>query len=273
VRIGIRFVTAIVALAATTGGASGRQAPPRAQPPLLTIVIEEIKLGRAAAHEAVESGWPAAYAKAKAADSYLALESMTGTNEIWFVAPYDSYAKEGEALKRDESDPVLSAELARLRREDAEFLSGARTIQLVARTDLSYGAFPDIARARFWDITTFRVRPGHDAQFEAAAKLYGELSKRVAPNSSYRTYNVSAGMPGGTYVIFSSVNNYAEFDQAMAAGNAVWAGMTAKERAVFDNFARDGMISVITNRYRLSPTMSYVDDATKAVDAAFWNKN
>jgi hypothetical protein len=270
VRSAIRLFAPVVLLVAGQGGASAQQAVPTTQPGHLTIFIEEVKLGREAAHEVNEAGWPAAYAKAKTPDTYLAMEAMTGAQEVWFVSPYASWAAEGESMKRERSDPVLSAELDRLWREDAEFLVSARSIQLVGRPDLSYGGYPDIAKARFWDITTFRVRPGHEAQFEAAAKLYGDLSKRLAPNSSYRVYMVTSGMPGGTYMIFSSVSDYAQFDQAMAAGQAVGAGMTPKEQAVFDTFGRDGMISVLTNRYRLNPRMSYVDDATKAADPAFW---
>jgi len=149
---------------------------------------------------------------------------------------------------------------------------GTRTIQLVARPDLSFGAFPDISKARFWDITTFRVRPGHEMQFDEAAKLYGEISKRLAPNTSFRVYMVSGGMPGGTFMVFSSVNDYAEFDQVLATGIAVGAGMTARERAVFEAFGREAEMSVITNRYRLSPDMAYVDAATRAADPAFWNR-
>jgi hypothetical protein len=272
VRTIFRSITPILVLAASAGAVQAQQGMPTSQPSLLTIYIEEIKLGRSVAHAANEAGWPAAYAKAKAPETYLALESITGTNEVWFVVPFASYAKEGESMTREETDPVLSGELDRLRREDAEYLSSVRTIQLVGRPDLSFGAFPDIGRARFWEITTFRVRPGHDAQFEAAAKLWGEVSKRLAPASSFRSYSVSAGMPGGTYIIFSSVNEYAGFDQMMASGNAVWAGMSEKERAVFDTFGREGMLSVVTNRYRLDPQMSYVDEATKAADPGFWSK-
>ncbi|MCI0432864.1 MAG: hypothetical protein L0271_04340 [Gemmatimonadetes bacterium] len=245
---------------------------PTTQPNLLTIFIEEVKLGREAAHEANEAGWPAAFARARAPETYLALETMTGANEVWFITPYASYAAEGETMRRNRTDPVLSAELDRLWREDAEFLVSARTVQAVARPDLSYGAFPDISRTRFWDITMFRVRPGYEAQFDEAAKMYGEISKRLAPNSSYRTYMVMNGMPGGTYIIFSSVTEYAGFDQMLATGQAVGAGMTAKERTFFETFSRQSLISATTNRFRLNPAMSYVDAATKAADPEFWNR-
>lgn len=176
-------------------------------------------------------------------------------------------------MARNEADPVLSAELARLSRSDADYLESVRTVQLVARPDLSYGDFPDLTKDRFWDISTFRIRSGREAQFEEAAKLYGEVSERLAPNTSFRVYMVTGGMSGSTYLIFGSVENYAEFDQVMAASNALFAGMTDDEQEVFERFSLEALQNSVTNRFRLDPSMSYVDAATKAADPAFWGGN
>jgi hypothetical protein len=235
--------------------------------------MEEVKLGMDAAHARNEAGWPVAFEKAGAPETYLALASITGTSQVWFTVPFESYAKEGESMARNEADPVLSAELARLSRSDAEYLKSMRTVQLVARPDLSYGAFPDLTKARFWDISTLRIRPGHEAQFEEAVKLYGEVSDRLAPNNSFRVYMVTAGMSGGTYMIFSSVEEYAQFDEVMATGNALFGGMTDDERGVFERFGLEALQNSVTNRFRLDPSMSYVDAATKAADPAFWGGN
>ena len=266
-------LTPLVFFGVGAGTALGQDAMPTTQPGLVTIYMEQVKLGMDAAHAAHEAGWPAAFAKAGAPETYLAMASMTGISQVWFTVPFESYAKEGEATARYEEDPVLSAELARLSAADGQFLNALRVVQLRARPDLSYGAFPDLAKARFWDISTFRIRPGHDAQFEEAAKLYGEVSERLAPQTSYRTYQVTAGMAGGTYIIFSSVDDYAEFDEVMATGDAVFAGMSDDERAVFERFSLEAQQSVVTNRFRLDPGMSYVDAATKAADPAFWGRN
>ena len=262
-----------VLIAAGAGTARAQQDIPTTQPSHLTIYIEEVKVGMDAAHAANEAGWPAAFAKAGAPETYLALASMTGDSEVWFTAPYESYTHEGAAMTRNEADPVLSAELARLWANDGQFLESARTIQALARPDLSHGDFPDLAMARFWDISTFRVRSGHDAQFEEAAKLYGEIAAREGADLSFRVYAVTAGAPGGTYLIFSSVNEYGDFDQGMAAGNALFEGMSDDEREVFEKFGLEAQQFTVTNRYRLDPGMSYVDEATEAADLAFWGGN
>src|SRR4029453_6824924 len=196
---------------------------------LLTIVREDVKPGRASEHTKIEAGWPAAYEKAKSPYYYLAMVSMSGSDEGWYVTPFESPAAIGDSLKRDDEDPVLSAELARLSRADADMLNGVRPMQARARKELSYGTFPGLAKQRFFEITTFRVRPGHEPQFEAAAKAYGASAKRNGATSGYRVYEVIAGIPGPTYLIFSSVASFAEFDRLMTDGDKTLAGANAEE--------------------------------------------
>ena len=250
------------------------QEMPTSQPALLTIIIEDLKVGRTAEHLLNEAGWPKAFEKSKSPTTYLALTSVTGAPQVWFVTPYASYEKEGEDVRRNQADAVLSAEMDRLAKADAEFLDGIRTIQAVARPDLSHGAYPDIARARFWDITTFRVRPGHSMQFEAAAKAYVAAAERVAPGEmSFRTYEVVAGMTGPTFLVFASVNDYADYDKVMANSSRIWQSMTPEESAVFEKYGKEAEMSTLNNRFGLDPKMSYVSAATRATDPAFWNRN
>src|SRR6185503_12792048 len=104
-------------------GAAIAQTLPTSQPNMITIVREEVKLGRDADHAKVEAGWPVAYEKAKSPDFYLAMTSMTGTPEAWYITPYASHAAIGDGLKRDDGDAVLTAELTRLRRADADMIT------------------------------------------------------------------------------------------------------------------------------------------------------
>lgn len=243
---------------------------PTSQPALITIYREAVKIGRAAEHERIEAGWPVAFERAKSPSYYLAMTSLTGRSEALFITPYASNAAIAEDMRREASDTVLAAELARLSRADAEVLDEWRIIQAVARPDLSYGTFPDLAKVRYWEIFTLRVRPGHEAEFEAAAKAYGAASSRTAPGRSYRTYQVTAGMLEPTFLVFSTVETYAQFDEMMASGQKTMQGFTPEEMATMQKFFTDGVLSTETNRYALNPTMSYVAAATRATDPVFW---
>lgn len=263
--------TALLALAAGATTSLLAQDLPTSQPTLLTIIREQVKTGRNAEHAKIEAGWPAAFARAKSPDYYLALQSMTGPNEAWFLIPNESHAQAEAGMKRDAANAALTSELDRLARADADVVTDSRTVQAVARPDLSYGAYPNLAMQRFWDITLWRVRPGHEQEFETAAKAYGAAAKRSAPATSFRTYQVSAGLPGPMFITFASVASYADFDGAMASDNKIMTGATSDETASLQKFVREGLINSETQRFRLSAEMSYVSAATKAQDPAFWS--
>ncbi len=247
------------------------QGIPTSQPNLITIIREEVKTGHNAMHSTYEAGWPAAFAKAKSPNYYFALVAMTGPNESWYIVPYTSHAALGEAMKRQSDDKALSAELDRLQKGDADHINSSRTLHAVARTDLSYGAYPDMGLARFWEVTTFRVRPGFEEGFANVAKAYAAAAKRAAPSMNWRTYEVIAGIPGPTYLVFSSVQSFAEFDRAMQDGMELGKAFTPEEQATLQKFATSGLVNAETQRFQLDPVQSYVDAATKAKDAAFWS--
>jgi hypothetical protein len=250
--------------------ASAQGGLPTSQPNYLTIVREEVKLGRSADHERIEAGWPAAYDKAKSPDYYLAYVSTTGRPEAWFVAPSESHKSMGDSMARENDDAVLSAEVKRLQKVDADVLNNVSVIQARGRKELSMGAFPELAKTRFVEITIFRVRPGHEREFEAAAKAYSSAAKRAAPETSFRVYEVIAGIPGPTYFVFSSTQSFAQFDKATEDGMATMKGASDEERSTLEKFSREGLINVETQRFRIDPAMSYVPKEIRASDPAFW---
>jgi len=261
----------LLALVAGTAASALAQGVPTTQPKFLNIFREQLKPGTAGEHAKWEAGWPAAYEKAKSPYNYIALQSITGPPEVWYVSPLANQAAYGEMMDAEQKDPVLAAELERLMKGDGQFLSEQSALQAVAVPELSHGSFPSIGKMRYYEITTFRIRPGHQDAWVAATKAYKTATARSAPNASWRTYDVVAGAPGGTYLIMSSVGAFAGFDNMMAEGEATWKGMTAEEAATLGKFMKESVINVSTNRYRLDPGQSYVNAETKALDPAFWS--
>jgi len=263
---------AVLALVAGSAATALAQGVPTMQPKFVHIFREQVKPGRAAEHAKWEAGWPAAFEKAKSPYNYIALQSITGPPEVWYVSPLASQAAYGEMVGAEEKDPVLGAELERLGKGDGEFLAEQGAMQAVAVPELSHGSFPPIGKMRYYEITTFRIRPGHRSAWMAATKAYKAATARSAPGASWRTYDVVAGAPGGTYLLFSSVGSFAEFDRMLAEGDATMKGATAEEMGVLEKFMKESVLSITSNRYRLDPKQSFVDAATKAKDPAFWNK-
>jgi hypothetical protein len=77
-------------------------------------------------------------------------------------------------------------------------------------------------------------------------------------------------MPGPTYLVFSSVESYAQFDSTTASGQRIFQAFTPEELATMNRFLTEGLISAENNRFRLDPQMSYVSAETRATDPAFW---
>jgi len=264
-----RLLLPLALLGAMTSPAMA-QGMPSSQPGILSIIIEDIKVGMESAHAANEAGWPRAFGKANSPYYYMAFESMTGESQIWYVSPYESFAAQGESMKANQSDPALAAELDRLWRADAEYLNSATTIQAVARPDLSYGPFPNLAMVRYYDISIIRVRLGHEQEWEEAARAYMEVVRRGAPGASYRIYEVINGWPDGYFLAFSTANDYAEFDAKMAAMQGMWGQATAAEMETLQGFLASGAQSMVTQRFSVSPTMSYVSPEARAQAPDFW---
>ena len=247
------------------------QALPTSQPKFMTVVREKVKTGRAAEHARHEAGWPAALERGKSTQAYVALSSMTGPSEVWYITPFESHAALDEATKREEADTALSAEVERLGKADAEFLTDLQVLQAAARPDLSYGAFPDISKVRFYEITEFHVKPGHESGFATVAKAYAAAAAKTAPKASWRTYEVMAGAPSGTFFILSSFESFGELDRAMAEGMSMVNSFSAEDSITAQKFAAEGYVSAPeTNRYRLDPVQSYVSRAVREKDTAFW---
>jgi hypothetical protein len=247
------------------------QSLPTSQPPYLLVIREDVKTGRGAEHVRIESGWPAAFERAKSPDYYLAMESMT-SNEAWFVIPFASYGAMAEMQAR-ERGPALGPELDRLRRADAEVIDSWRAIELRARPELSAGAYPDIGKQRHWEVTMFRMRPGGDAAFTAIAKAYGAAGQKAGRTMGFRVYEVSAGMPSPTYFVFSSVTGFGEFDKLQSEDEATLKAMLGDSPDPSSSLLKnwnDRLINAETFRLTLSPEMSYVPKDVKAADPAFW---
>ena len=77
----------LLALVAGSAADALAQGMPTTQPKLLSIYREELKTGRAGDHAKWEAGWPAAFEKAGSKFRYMALSSITGPSEAWYLAP------------------------------------------------------------------------------------------------------------------------------------------------------------------------------------------
>lgn len=245
------------------------QEPPP-PPKILQIYREEVKPGKGPAHEKVEAGWPAAFAKANWPTTYLALTSMTGPSEAWFITGFDSFAAWEKDAKAVEGNKALSAELDALTEKDGELLSGGSGVVLSHREDLSNPPGVDLSKIRYFRIATFRVRSGHDNDFVSAVKIVRDAYSKTKTALPWAVYQVTAGMPGPTYMVWIPMRSLAELDATMKASKAIQEAEGEEGQKALAKAASDGYASVSQNIYAVSPKMSYPPREWVARDPEYW---
>jgi hypothetical protein len=249
------------------------QAPgsmPPGPPKVLQIFREEVKVGKGAAHEKFETGYVRAFAKAKWPTTYLAVTSTTGPSEAWFLTRYDSFEAWEKDQRATEKNAALQAELTQLGEKDAEFISGGRSIVLFYREELSYHAVVSIPEMRYFRIVTFRVRPGHDADFAEAVKTVSAAYDKTNLPVHWATFQVYAGMPSGTYLAFVPMKSLKEVDDALAHLKEFQAAEGEEGMKKLQKISSEAYQLVDSNIYAFSPKRSYVSKEFAAVDPDFW---
>lgn len=243
---------------------------PAGPPPYLQIFREQVKYGHGAAHMLSESAWPRAFAKAKIKNNYIALVSTYGPLEAWFVEGHGSLA-ELDAVNKAISAAGLGAELDRYQEADAAHVTNGDGILARYVPEASNAEAVNVGEIKVWEVTIFRVRPGKEASFFEGANLFKSVVQQAKASASWASFEVQAGMPGPTYLVFSPHKTLAELDQNTGTGAAIAKAMTEdmmkKLGTVSENF-----ISVQTLVFNVSPEMSYPMAEWVTADPAFWNK-
>ena len=237
-------------------------------PHIVRIIREDIKSGKAAAHEKVETSYARAFSKSKY-PNYLALENVSGSSQAWFVEGYDSYASLDQTIPVAQAEP-LKGTLDQLDAQDGELRTSERSMIATYQKDLSYLPVPsNLPKARFVTINVVRVRLGHAADFAEMRKLlYAAFDK--ANNQLRRVvYNVNSGAPAGTYVILSAMDSLKAMDPPPSAMSMADA-FGAENQARYNKLQTEIVISSENTLFAVNPKMSNPAKEFITADPDFW---
>jgi hypothetical protein len=249
-------------------GASLIQAQSPEPPHLLRIFREDIKSGKGSAHEKVESAYARTFAKS-GYPSYLALDGSTGTNQAWFLESYDSYESMEKAIQIAQKEP-LKTTLSQLDAQDGELRTGERGMIAAYQKDMSYLPVPsNLAKARFVNISTVRVRPGHAADFAEMRKLVNAAFEKGESKQRRVVYSVASGMPAGTYLILAAMDSLRAMD-APAFGTSMAEAFGAENLARYNKLQAEIVISSEFTLFAINPKMSNPPKEFIAADPDFW---
>jgi hypothetical protein len=260
------YSTILVSLAAFPLRAAENPGPPK----VLQIFREEVKVGKAPAHVKIEKGFVAAFTRANWPTHYLAMETVTGPSEAWFLAGYPSFAEWEKDRDNTNKNKALTADLDSLVEKDGEVLTNGRSLVAVLREDLSAGGPVDMAKMRYFRLLTFRVRPGHESDFQDAVKIVKGAYEKAKIDLPWAVYQISGGMPGPTFMIFLPMKSMSEIDAALARAGAIREAEGPENEKALAKLASDGYATVESNIFAFSPAMSYPSKEFVARDPEFW---
>jgi hypothetical protein len=249
-------------------GASLIHAQSPAPPNILRIFREDIKSGKGAAHEKVESAYARAFNKA-GYPSYIGMDNLTGTSQAWFLESYDSYESMGKALQLAATEP-LKTTIAQLDAQDGELRTGERGMIAVLQKDASYlPGESSLATARFVQINTIRVRPGHGADFTEMRKLLNAAFEKSGNKQRRAVFSVTSGAPAGTYLILSLMDSLKKMDQA-AVGVSMPDAFGADNLARYNKLQAEIVVSSESTLFTVNPKLSNPAKEFITADPDFW---
>ena len=265
------FAMCVVLLLASGWVAQAQTQP--APPKALQIFEENVKVGKAPAHEKVETNWVKAFARAKWPGQYIAMKTIAGPPQAWFVEPHDSMGSIEKLQKDTEKLTALVSETDLLGAQDGELLSSARSILATYREDISYlpPNVEPVAKMRYFDVEIFQVRPGHNAEFIESRKLTKAAHEKAKMPDPMVYYAVAAGAPNGTFIRFRSLKSLADedrFDEAHNSKNYRDATSSSSKRV--DELTSASVANIQHLIYEIDPKMSYMPKEFTSQDPDFW---
>jgi hypothetical protein len=268
----ICLTSAIAVMAFTTSPTFAQD--PTGPPPLLRIIREDIKPGRGAAHERIETGYVRAFSKSKY-PNYIAMTSVTGTDQAWFIEPYANYAALGAAIQLVDHDPALKKQLDLIDPQDGDVRTGGRSMILVYQKDLSYRAEDlarDIPKAHYMRVQTIRIKTGHAPEFAEVRKTLNAALAKMNITGGAVVYTVSSGAPAGTYIVFRPAESLKAMDPGPTPAMTIQQAMGGD--AAFASYRKANNDLVVSSEnvlFAFSPKMSYPSKRFVDADPDFWS--
>jgi hypothetical protein len=263
----------VLALLAATAATVVAQDYSMAPPKVLVTQLEMLKPGVSGApHMKTESAFVQAMTAAKWPTHYLGMDSMSGASRALFLVGYDSFAAWEKDNLATQKNATLSAAFDRASVADGQLLSAFTAGVFVYREDMSLRPnTTNPAQSRYFEILRFKIRAGHDHEWEDLVKLYMDAYGKAVPDEHWATYQSEYGTDnGGVYIVFISMKSLAEVDNGFGNAKKFAAQLGEDGLKKLAELSAACIQESQTNLFAFNPKMSYVADAWVKADPTFW---
>jgi hypothetical protein len=264
--LGATLLSTGLSLAAAQEAPEGTTPPPK----ILVIDREFLKPGKGgAAHEKTESAFVQAFARSKWPTHYFAANSLTGKNRTLFFIPYPSFEAWEKDSMAQQKNATLSAAVDRAALADGDLLSETDAGVFTYNEDQSLRGPVDIAHMRYFEISLYRVRPGHRKEWADIVKLVKQAYDKI-PDTHWAVYEAAYGQEDVTYLVIIPMKSAAEIDKSMEQDKKFVEAMGEDGMKKLSELESSAVEFTQTNLFQFSPAMSYPPDAWVKADPDFW---
>jgi hypothetical protein len=243
-------------------------------PKVLQITREYTKPGKAGmVHDKTESAFVQTMSRAKWPTHYLAMTSLSGKQRALFLTRYDSF----EAWEKDnaavEKNATLSAALDRESVADGELLDTMDQGVFLFRDEMSLRPMSDLSHMRYLEISSYRVRPGHNAEWSELVKMVKDAYEKSVPDAHWGMYAQvygGGGEGGTTFLVLTARKTLAEVDRMFKEDDPQFrAAMGEEGMRKLGELEASSVESLQHQLFAFNPRMSYVSDEWMKADE-FW---
>lgn len=252
---------------------NNQAAPLSAVPPkILNIVREQLIPGKGAAYAELLIRIAHQYREKKIPVYWLGGPSLSGPQGAIYLNFFESFAEAQRVNDALHKRVAAIPELGPIEEQLLSFTSAVSNALAVRRDDLGYDwKAIDFSKARVLRVATIVVRQGHEAEFREAMGGLGAAYAKLDAHAPWVTYQVTAGAPSSTFVIFLPMRSLDEMDDYIArlAELPQAEGPAVAER--LQQIARQAYISWDSELFVVSASTSHVSDDFASGDPAFWH--
>jgi hypothetical protein len=241
-------------------------------PRVLQITREFTKPGKAGlVHDASESAFVQAMARAKWPTHYLGMTSLSGKQRALFLTSYASFETWEKDSTAVQKNPALSAALEAASVADGALLDSEDQGVFLFKDEMSLRPLADLSQMRYMEVSLYHVRPGHGREWNELVKLVKAAYEKGVPGSHWGLFEQVFGGDGGSYLVLTARKTLAEVDHGFQVENKQFeAAMGAEGMKKLEELAAASIESDQHQLFAFNPHMSYVADEWIKADPDFW---
>ncbi len=148
--------------------------------------------------------------------------------------------------------------------KESEFVSESRIVFAKYRPELSYKPDFNLGEYKYFNVLVVRFKIGSGP--DEVGKIVAAARAKANPDYHSVAYEVTSGMPVGTYIYFTPVKSLVAWDEPpnKAYGDAL------KEGGFYDAVGKTVQFAE-PRLFAFNPRLSYVSDNVAKADPSFWH--